>query len=347
MNEIPSKCQNCGSELKFDPKSGALICKYCGSNYFLPKKQEDAVIVRQYSGEFHPNGLNQSLRAYKCNTCGNTYYMSSDGTSKKCPNCANNTMTLIEDPGYVADGIIPFSITKEEAAKNFARFLKGKTNYPKELKKSAENQKLMGVFVPIWNFSLNVIAEYSANVNEVKKGWDGNYYSSSKPIFGDKVKRIKSLDACATTQEDDELLELFDENDYAKIIPFIPEYTYGYKVDATNKDIHEHYYKIVEGAEQELKTSIKKELLDKYKEISGINTAAQARDVFFNYTYVPVFVNTFTYRNKTYKTYISGTTGKVIGKTPKSTWAYVKELIKIFGVAAGIALIVFLLSRNK
>ena len=57
--------------------------------------------------------------------------------------------------------------------------------------------------------------------------------------------------------------------------------------------------------------------------------------------YVPVYVNTYEYRGKTYKTYISGTTGKVVGKPPKTIWSFFKKLVKFLGVAAVTAAICY------
>ena len=74
-NILNAKCQNCGSELVYNPQLMCLTCKYCESNVFLPKRNEKAVLVRQYTPEFHPNQLNQALRAYQCNACKTTYYM--------------------------------------------------------------------------------------------------------------------------------------------------------------------------------------------------------------------------------------------------------------------------------
>ena len=34
----------------------------------------------------------------------------------------------------------------------------------------------------------------------------------------------------------------FDENDYQELIPYFPEYTYGFRVDAIDRDIHDFYY---------------------------------------------------------------------------------------------------------
>jgi DNA-directed RNA polymerase subunit RPC12/RpoP len=345
MEQMSSKCKNCGSELWYNPKSGSLTCKYCESNYFLPTKKDDAVIVRQYSPSFHPNQLCKFLTAYKCNACSSVYYMSSEEKSKKCPNCGGSSVSLVEDAGYSADGIIPFKITKEEASKKFSQYLKSQRNIPKSLRKLAENQKLMGVFVPVWNFSYNIHADYSATVTELKKDYYGSYYGVPKPIFGEKVKRVKSLDENATTSQDDTLLELFDENDYAELIPFIPEYTYGYRVDSVDKDIHDYYYAITSSAEKEMEESIRKSLLSKYKEISDIQINAVASDVFFNFAYVPVYVNNFEYKGKVHKTYISGTTGKVVGKPPKSISSKIKKSLKVLLLAAIVGAIAYLFLR--
>lgn len=342
MEKVSSKCKNCGSELWYNPKEGCLTCKYCESNYYLPKKKDNAVLVRQYNAGFHPNQLNQTLNAYKCDTCGNVYYMSSEEKSKKCPNCGNSSCSLVEDSGYCADGIIPFKISKEEASKKLVEYLSKKKSVPKNLKKLASNQKLMGVFVPVWNFSYNVHADYSANTTELKKDYQGVYYGVDRPIFGDEMTRVKSLDELATKNEDDDLLELFDENDYVSIIPYLPEYTYGFRVDSINKDIHDYYFSITEKAEKEFEKEVTRTIVKKYREPRNVQVNAETKDVFFNFTYVPVYVNTFTHRGKIYKTYISGTTGKVAGKTPVSAKHILKKLLNALGAIAIIGLLAYL-----
>ena len=80
-----------------------------------------------------------------------------------------------------------------------------------------------------------------------------------------------------------------------------------------------------------MKKSINKSILRQHKDVSDISIDTRVDDVFFNFAYVPVYVNTYTYRGKIYKTYISGTTGKVIGKTPKSVGKRIGNVLK--GVA--------------
>ena len=344
-NEMTSKCKNCGSELEFNAKEGCLTCRYCKSNYFLPTSNDKAVLVRQYDAGFHPNQMNKTLYSYECDTCKNIYYSSSDEASKKCPNCGNATSTLVQDSGYCADGILPFKISKEEAAKKLAEYFRSKGSIPSDLKKMGNGQKLVGLFIPVWNFSFTISASYNGNAVELKKDYNGMYYSVNKPVFGDEVKRVESYDEAAKSNEDPIFLDLFDENDYNKIIPYTPEYTYGYNVDGINKNIHDYYYKITSDAEKDMENKITKKLNSKYKEIYDIQVDADARDVFFNFTYVPVYVNTYTHKGKTYKTYVSGTTGKVIGKEPTSAKRVIGKFLKGLAVAAIIAAIGYLLLK--
>jgi len=337
MENVTSKCKNCGSELWFNPQKGTLDCRYCQTNYFLPTKNDKAVLVRQYDAGFHPNQLNKTLFAYKCDTCQNIYYMSSEEKSKKCPNCGNTSSTAVQDAGYCADGIIPFKISKEEAAKKLDAYLKSRRNIPTELKKMGVNQKLMGLFIPVWNFSFNVETTYNANAVELRKDYNGMYYSVNKPIFGDEIKRVDSLDESANSNEDSCFLSLFGEEDYNQIIPYTPEYTYGYRVASINKDIHDYYYKITSDAEKEIEAKITKKINSRYKEVYDIVVDADAKDVFFNFTYVPVYVNTYTYKGKTYKTYISGLNGKVVGDTPVCAKKIIKKILTGLAITAAVA----------
>ena len=339
MEEFSSVCPNCGSDLFFNPKTGALTCKYCESNFYLPTSSKNAVTVRQYSVGFHPSVLNKSLNSYKCKACSRVYFMTTEGRSSRCPNCGNGDIELTEEPGFCADGVVPFKITKEEASKAMRDYLKNNGKIPKELRKMAENQKMMAVLIPVWNFSFNLYASYTANESLLQKDSYGMYYSINNPIFGDREKRIASADECATEGEDNSFLELFDESDYASIVPYCPEYSFGYRVDPITKDIHSFYDDVVEREEKKFKKEITRELLARKTSTHEINVSCKADDVFFNFTYVPVYLNVFKYKKKIYNIFVSGTTGKVGGKTPVSTWYRVKKFLQVLGVGALLFLV--------
>ncbi len=345
ISKVNSECKNCGGELKFDPAKRTLSCEYCSASYHLPKAKIDAILVRGYSNAFHPNQLNRGLNAYKCDMCGHVYFTASQERSSDCLACGSSSCSQVQSSGYCADGIIPFQISKEEAAEKFESYLKSKPGVPKAFMMEAKNQNLKGVFVPVWNFIFDVDATYTANAVELKKDENGTYYSVPNPVFGTKSEAVKSADQCATSAENDDFLELFDEKDYDKIIPYAPEYTFGYKVDDINRNIHEFYENVTESEREKVRKEISNHILRKYKDVSNMNIATDARDVYFNFTYVPVYVNTFTHKGKVYKTYISGTTGKTVGRTPPTLKGLVKGIAKILGLAAAVALIYYFFIR--
>ena len=110
-------------------------------------------------------------------------------------------------------------------------------------------------------------------------------------------------------------------------------------------DIHGFYDDIIERAEKTFKKEITRELLARKNSTHEINVSCRADDVFFNFTYVPVYVNVFKYKKKIHKIYISGTTGKVVGKPPTSTWYKFKKFFQILGVGALLALVYTLFKK--
>lgn len=343
---IKPKCENCGSRLIFDPEQGLLRCISCDSNYILPKKDDSAVLIRQYSPKFQPSQLNKKLIAYKCENCGNITYMSSDEHSNRCFNCGGLSSAVVQDSGICADGIIPFKISKKEAAVYFQKYLKKKWGIPKELKNYASNQKLTGIYVPVWNFTFDLSATYHATIEETYTSSSGESESHFREVYGDRFKHIKSMDESANSNESSVFLNLFDEDDYSDIIPYRTEYTYGFRVDNIDRDIHEYYGKILGRAEMELEEEIRSSLSTGNKTVTNIELNANAHNVFFNFAYVPVYVNTFKKKNKVYKTYISGTTGKVVGKSPRS---FLKILLSVLGpilIVGGVIALIYFLNHN-
>ena len=80
-------------------------------------------------------------------------------------------------------------------------------------------------------------------------------------------------------------------------------------------------------------------MLERKNSTHEINVECKADDVFFNFTYVPVYVNVFKHKKKLYKIYVSGTTGKVAGKTPVSSWYRFKKFLSILGIGALLVLV--------
>ena len=78
---------------------------------------------------------------------------------------------------------------------------------------------------------------------------------------------------------------------------------------------------------------------DKFDTIESFNIGLSVKSSTFNYLYVPIWANHYTYNGKTYHCYINGQTGQATGKSPKSFW---KILSTVLGIAAGIGVFALL-----
>lgn len=342
MEKLLTKCKNCGGQLRFDPKKQTLKCEYCETSYHLPKAKVNAVLVRGYSNAFHPNELNKNLNFYRCSKCGHAYFSACEEKSQECFECGNSSLEKINSSGYCADGIIPFEIDKKTAVTKLTNYLKAKPNIPKVVFNNILPENLTGVFVPVWNFIFDIDATWTANASKLKKNWNGTYYTVPVPVFGTRSESIKSADQCATTNEADDLLELFNETDYDKIIPYSSEWTFGYKIDETNRNIHDYYEFVTTTEEKKISKEISDKILRDNQDVTDMQINTNSHDVYFNYVYVPVYVYKYNYKGKTYKNYVSGSSGKVAGKTPVSLNGILKILAKYLGLAAIIILLYFI-----
>ena len=71
-------CPACGGPMKFDPESGKVKCEYCASlytieeakKYFEEKNKAVANAPTISEDESYWTDGDESMKAYKCNSCG-------------------------------------------------------------------------------------------------------------------------------------------------------------------------------------------------------------------------------------------------------------------------------------
>ena len=129
--------------------------------------------------------------------------------------------------------------------------------------------------------------------------------SCGRPVLSDWCEEFERLfgDSLVYYHDEEDFLEKLkwleehSEEQKEKVLAIWPklqkEYSFGARVDPINKDIHTFYDDIIEREVQKFKKEIMKELLARKNNTHDINISCKADDVFFNFTYVPVYVNVF------------------------------------------------------
>lgn len=331
-----SKCDNCGGEEVYNPETGMLVCERCGST-FPVKESQTATVRRMYSTAYTPNDNKNVVIKYTCSTCGAKSVVGTDGEVKRCASCGNTTLTKERASTIVPDGIIPFSISRTKAAGIFRSWVGSRKFAPSDLKQMAKLEKISGLYTPVWNFNFTSTFKYSGTGIKIKTDSDGN--QEVRTIDLDRVKETRHSNVLrsSSTRIDNEFLEEMGDYDFNKVRPYSTDYLLGFAGIDTDVDIHNVYAEMTETIERENKRKLKRKLEDEYDRVDGLSCITRFRDVAFNYTYVPVWANHYTYKGKEYHCYINGQTGKATGKAPKS---FLKIGGLVLGILAGIGAVI-------
>lgn len=335
-----TKCENCGGPIKFIPGSATIECEHCNTTYRIETKK-NAKILRKYEIDFIAEQDKNEQNVYYCVSCQSHHNVSSNKISKRCPSCGSVSINKVNSKMYSADGIIPFKLEKDTAQEIFTKWLHKRKLAPNDLFKLAKNGKISQVYVPVYNFNGLALCFYTGTVKMVHTDSESDTIFSTVHSLRDVSRfEISNQLYCANNTVDQDLLQKIFKINTDEIVPYSNEYLIGYYAIDTNKNVHNCYADLLKHWNTYSETLVRDKLKSKYDEIVNLKCNNKLEDITFNYTYVPVFMNHYTYKNKKYHCYINGVTGKVSGKAPKS----VGKILSILGagalVIAGIALLI-------
>lgn len=327
-----TKCENCGGRIVYSPAKKMLYCEHCDSVYNMPDVPKSVKLIRRYSLDYSPAINREEDTQYVCNSCKSAHSVEVGKVSTRCPSCGSKD--IVKSSGGISpDGIIPFELNKEEASKIFEKWLTKRKLAPKDLFLMAKNRKLSSVYVPVYSISATCVSHYMATVKKVHTDSSTDtIYSTVHAIQDIETMPIKDYVQLANKVADKSLMEKIASVDMAQVVPYSSDYLFGYYGADTNVTIHEAVESIKRQSELASENMIRHKLKDKYDEIVHLNVESSLNGVTFSHLYIPVFMNHYTYKNKHYHCYISGTTGKVAGKSPKSA----SKILGIIGGALGI-----------
>lgn len=145
-------CPACGAPLEAHDK----FCVACGAANdqvaVLPAKEVDL------------------KKHFRCQTCGAEVAADANQRSFTCPFCDSNYVVEYapEETGRQApEFVIPFAVTHEQAEEKFRVWLRTNSWFrPGDLVLAKVVEKLKGVYLPFWSFSMLAESGWSANIGE-------------------------------------------------------------------------------------------------------------------------------------------------------------------------------------
>ena len=338
-NIINNKCENCGSELLYDPKAHCLSCKYCGSKRLI--KENLLAAKRNYNNSFIESSFESSQLV--CENCGN-HYTNILAPIFKCLSCGSSSLKKIVSTSILPDGLIPFSIEKYQAGEYFYSWIKKRRFAPNKLKTLAKSQKITASYVPVWNFDYRSIVSYSGVGIKQYKNDDGTINTVRKTFSGNTNMGRDNFLIMANNMFDSCTLRLLNFN-ISQLKSFDPAYFFGWSALKNNisretalQNMKNESKKLDDSTiENNVKSDLSFDSIDEY------SSKCHYLSIKYNFIYLPVWTNIYVYKNKLYKCYINGQNGNVVSKYPKSWIKILMFVLGIVSIPVIIALLYFLL----
>ena len=352
------KCPNCGASLRYDPVSGKLKCRHCGS--LVDFNKDDNVTERDFADLYTEHKWKQSdVAGYRCQNCGAVVVTPRTTLATLCPYC-NSPVVVDDQTGSIVkpDTVIPFEVSREVALQQLVRWRNKRFWAPKSFKKLADAEGIKGVYLPVWTFDADTQTNYSGRLGKHRtrtvrrngKTYTETYtewfhVSGTMPAsFDDVVVRGNSH----LTDAEFNVVLPFDQSKY---MSFDDHYLAGYVADHYTVDPYEAF----QIAKSKMLGIIRQRIISRYNaDVEGnLDLDLHIVSKSFKYLLAPVYIATSKHKGKLYRQYISGVYSgrdkklcKVQGSAPKAGWKIALAVILGLGVVVGLGFLMWWLARN-
>ncbi len=297
-------------------------------------------------------GLGEEMLSMTCDHCGATVFYSVKEKSLTCPYCDSNYVVETSAQEQVQpEGIIPFAITREQAAERFRAWLGNGFFRPGDLKERAKPERMRGVYLPYWAFTCDTESTWSASAgytykekeHRVVKDPDGSEHLEEvevekvrwEPVSGTLRARYRDVLVPASKGLDSKLLSLIEPFRLEDLQPYQPEILAGWEAENYAVDQDEAWPKAKRKVDWRIKLDVEEMVPgDKHKDIA---VSSVYNDVSARLLLLPLWISAYKYRGKVYRFMINGQTGEVQGEAPTSK----AKLVAVIALVAAIVVALF------
>lgn len=341
-----AKCKSCGSNMSFDPETQQLKCAYCGYvENFEKTHGSNEIPLEKVLAE--NKTWNEEALVFNCENCGARVVANKGETAGKCPFCGTSHVVASSDlQGIKPNAVIPFKVGKTELLKIFKRWVKKRFFAPSAFKKSADVEKTQGVYMPYFTFDSTTNSVYEGKIGKTrtrtirtKNGTKTESYIEWRHISGTISSMFDDVFVNAGLGEDAVKTATLEPFDKTTTYSYDNQFLAGYVAKRYEKDIQTCW----DEAKDIMDNEIRQQILSRYDHdaVSYVNVRTNHFDVTFKYVLLPVYVINYKFKKKKYTTYVNGSTGKIIGKSPVSFWKVLFTILGIIALVAGVVAIIY------
>ena len=347
---LDHKCPNCGAKIVFVPKLGKWKCDNCKGEFDLETLKKFNNASSEENNKDIEEEVDTNYVEYHCKDCGAKIIADENTASTFCVYCGNTAILKSKLSGKFAPSmIIPFKKSKEEALEAFRNLSKGKPLMPKFFNKQENIEKLSGVYIPFWLYSISSEGNIDVSATKVITWTSGDISYTKTDTYEVNREGKMSYDRIpvdGSTRFADDLMNTIEPFDYEEMVPYNHAYLSGFL--AEKYDVDSEKGEVI--AKERAEATTKSTLLDSVKGYaSTIIKNSNFKEVVDKVEYVllPVWMVNVKYNDNYYTFAMNAQTGEFIGDVPISKKRAIAFGLLIFiGIALIVLLITFLIYKG-
>lgn len=344
------ECKNCGAYLEFDPKRQALNCDYCGSVEVIEVKYEP---IKEHDFFTAPRtfGWGTRVETIHCDNCGATISASA-GITVRCAFCSSQYVKKIPEHKDIIrpETLVPFGVDRSGAQHLFHDWLGKGFFRPSNLQKIGKLDVLRGMYTPFWTYDCSTHSNWTAE--------SGNYYYETETYTtyenGKQVRKTRQVrkvrwvpsSGARNDFYNDVLIVASRGLDYhlvfkiypfhlQHLVPYKPEFLSGWHAEEYGIDVRHGWAIAKENVYTQERVKCAADVPGDTHRFLRVYTTFN--NIKYKHILLPIWVASYSYKNKTYYFLVNGQTGELQGYAPIS-WLKVGVVVAtIAGIIAGVA----------
>jgi len=322
------------------------FCPACGS--------EQAVSAELAAEESAEAERPTEKRHFRCDNCGAEVTVDLDVRSYVCAFCDSTYVVEFpadESPRQPPEFVIPFRVTREQAQQRFQKWLRENSWFrPGDLHTARVEEKLRGVYLPFWSFSMLAQSQWRAEIGEY--WWKTETYTTTengKTVT--KTRRVRKTEwwplggghhrfysgylvsgSRGLEQSDAERIKPFR---LAALKRYRPRFLAGWLAEEYSVERDDALRRCRDEFREWEEMNIAQHLPgDTYR---GLQVRTEFSRENSDLILLPIYLLSYRYQDKVYRFLLNGQTGKAAGDKPLS-WPRIGTAIGV-GLAVIAALV--------
>ena len=343
---IDHKCPNCNAKLNYNIELQKWKCDYCDSEFTLEELQKrlnNASTAKKNDDSEVVEDDDTTYVQYNCPDCGAEIIADELTSATFCIYCGNTAILKNKLAGkFKPDYIIPFKKTEQDARNAFNNVTKGKPFVPKSFKSTANIEKIRGVYIPFWLYTILLSGDVKISGTKSTSWSSGNtHYTKTDyyDIYRKGTMKFNRIPVDGSSRFDDALMNTIEPFNYNDLKEYNHAYLSGFIAEKYDIDKTRSF----KDASDRSKTTGDQEFLNTcvgYGSKMVVSRNYFPKTDLCEYVLLPVYMVNVKYNGKYYTFAMNGQTGEFVGNVPISPMKAIIKTVIAFAIAFVIALLI-------